>query len=695
MSDKKYNTSSSGNSQSTLDKIRFTRDFDLYLDMLNPLKSKYMIILCLKDTTGHNIPEKTVEKIRSLGFSNFNAESDMRYVGILSNGTVSCDSITKAGGHTVGFDGSISKTKILVSFENNNEAEIKINGQDHSLNDKGVNIAVYDLKNQQIIDVSCYSAIDENPTFYHFNFYYDKQYIDTHIYVPETYKDFVTLPMRRSYFSNRSLKVREVEKGIFLQNKSYMMFDKRFHEEEEFETNGGICDENFNFIAGHQLLNPRRTEDDGRHIWGSYRVEPEELTYIDETVLYGGTLTEHPGHLIAECFADRLWWIAENPDSNIKIAIELIWRTAIWASGKISFVMELLDAFGISEDRLIIIDKPTQFKKILVPDQSAIPLNYCIPYEFTSAFIKPFQHTSKRLTPGKYKKIYLTKSKSVKSNIIGEDYFIDFFEKKGFKIIHPEDHTMKEKAELMYGADEVVTIDGTSSLFTVFCKPSVRLTVLTRRMNYWDTPQQLINEALGIKEFFLVNISGNFLDNFSDDAFNNYILGMMFGYATKEFAKYVKYVYNEELDITPEESLKKYAYDYFTFFPRYYIEPFIFPTVRNIKMTDILRGMSEVFLGKELDTSKLDFLTGDEIRCQKLENRIQAVEEATEEKVKLLTDKAKEFINENANLKQTIAQLQAENQQLAKEKAELTAYMAEISSLLDALEAGGGLPAGE
>ena len=694
MSDKKH----SSNATSTLEEFKLTRDFGFYLDMLDPLKKKYMIILCLKNTTGQNIPETTAEKIRNLGFSNFNTEPDMQYVGIWSNSTVSLDSLTKADEYTVGFDGSISKTKILVSFENK-EAEIKINGEEQSLNDKGINIAVYDLKNQQIIDVSCYNAAEGRPTFYHRNLYYDRQYINTHIYIPESHKDSVTLPLKKSYFSPRSLNIREVERGIFLPTQLVCESDEEtdgyFPKVEHLRSYGGICDESLNFVAGHQLFSPRDIDADNRHIWDSYEVEPGEVTYIDETVLYGGTLTEHPGHLIAECFADRLWWIAENADSDIKIAVEIIWSNSVWTLGKISFVMELLDIFGISEDRLIIVKKPTQFKKIIIPDQSAIPLNYCLPYDFTNGYIKPFQHITKRLTPGKYKKIYFTKSRAPKNNVIGEEYFIDFFEKKGFKIIHPEEHTMKEKAELMYGADEVITIDGTSSLFTVFCKPSVRLTVLTRRMECWDTPQQLINEALGIKEFFLVNISGNFLDNFSDDAFNNYALGMMLASVTKEFAKYVKYVYNEELDITPEESLKKHLYDYFTRFPKYYTQSSFFPIVSNIKMTDILQSMGQVFSGEDLDLSSPVFLTDDEKRIKELERRLCEEKEVSEGKIKLLTDKAKEFIDEISALKQAIAQLQAKNQQLIKEKAELTAYMTEISSLLDALEAGGGLTAGE
>ena len=669
-----------------LKNFKYTRDFDLYLDMLNRLKSKYLIVLCLKSTTGQNISEQTAEKIRSFGFSQFTTEPGMKYLGIVSKGVVSCDSPSAEYKPPSGFEGTISGVKLFISFKDK-EAEIRINGTDQSLNDKGINIAVYDLKKAETIDVSCCNACKGNPTFYHRNFYYDEQYIKSHIYMPESYIESVTLPLRRSYFSNRKLNVKEVERGIFLPTQGVMEVDKYTNQMKEYKAYGGICDENFNFIAGHQLFNTRDIDLDARHISDSYKVEPEKITYADETVLYGGTLTEHPGHLIVECFADRLWWIAQNADSDIKIAIEIIWGTGKAGSAYNSFVAEMLEAFGIPRERVIIITGPVMFKKIIVPDQCAVPLNYCFPYEFTKEYILPFQHITKQLAPGKYKKIYLTKSKALKSNVVGEEYFIDFFEKRGFKIIHPEDYTMKEKAELMYGADEVVTIDGTSSLFTVFCKPTVRLTILTRRMDFWDTPQQLITEALGIKDFFLVNTSGNFLDNFSDDAFINYARGMTIAYATKEFKEYVKYVFNEELDITPEESLKKHLFDYLTYFPEYYSKFPAFSSVSNIKMTDILRSMSEVFLGKKLDTGDLVFLTDEELSVKRLELQLKDERETNAERIKQVSDKAKELVDEITSLKQSLAQRDAEIDRLRKENSELSSYMAEISQLLDALEA--------
>ena len=687
MSGKKNNRSALPNSANAksaecLEKLKLTRDLEVYLDLLDAVKSEYLMILCLNDTSDHNISGKTAEKIRSLGFLNYTAKPDTKYVGISVNGRIVCDHASGADRPPLRFETDISGTNLSVSFEKN-EVEININGVDRALNGKGLNIAVYDLKKSDTEDVSCYDASGDKPEFYHCNRHYDRQYIDSHIYTPESCKKLVALPLRRSYFSNRKLNVREVKGGIFL--------PRRFL---HGKTYGGVCDENFDFVAGHQLHNVRNTRHDDRHIAGSYEAADKDIAYVDETVLYGGTMIEHPGHMIAESFADRMWWLAQNADSDIKIAVEIIWGKTVFSAEYSSFVMEFFDAFGVSRDRIIVIEKPTRFKSIIVPDQSAIPLNYCFPYEFTSEYIKPFQHITKRLTPGKYKKIYLTKINTQQKNIAGEEFYIDFFEKKGFKIIHPEEYTIKEKAELMYGADEVVTVDGTNSLFTVFCKPTVRLTILVRRLDFWDTPQQLINEAVGIKEFFLVNAAGGFLDGFSDDPFPIYAGGMTFLSVTEEFKKYVKYVYNEELDIDPREALKNGLYDYLSLFTAHYSDPTNFRIVKDIKMIDVLRGISEIVFGRSLDAGRFEITTAEK-RIKKLMQRQSEDNEANAEKIKLITDKENGYIGEIAALKRSIARLEAENEQLRKEKSEMVAYVDEINSLLDSLEREGDPPAEE
>lgn len=649
------------NAEECLDNLKYTRDFGIYLDMLNALKDKYLIILCLKDTTDQKVSEELIGKIHSFGFAKYTADPGMKYVGISNHGSIICDVASPADRPPVYFEGTVEGAKLYFSFEGK-EVEIRVNDEDQSMYDRGLNFVVFDCESMSTVEACCYDASVERPTFYHRNLNFNKQYVDSHIYMPEKYMDTVTLPMRRSYFSNRKLGVREVENGIFLTN-------KRVGE----EVYGGVCDEEFNFIAGHQVFSPHDSyEDDPRHIRDSYEPPVGRIKYMNETVLYGGSMLDHPGHLITEGFADRVWWIAKHADSDLKIAVELFQ----WTDEYESLAMELFDAFGISNDRIILIKKPTKFKKIIIPDQSSFPVFFSFPYDFTAEFTQTFEYIKSRLTPGKDKKLYLTKSHTLKGNIIGEEFFIDFFRKKGFRIVVPEEYTIKEKAEMMYGADEIVTVDGTNEMFSIFCKPTVKVTILTRYFNFWNSPQQLVTESVGIKDFFMINASGNFLRN-TIDTIRDFAWGISLLCVTKEFKKYVKDVYDEELDITPEESLKNNLYEFLAYLPEYYrsdLRWYNF-SAKKITFLDILKSTSEVFLREEFSTGGFDLstekdkLTHEIKRLEKENAHFIKENEEYSEKVRLLSDKAKEFIDENAVLKRYIAQLEAEIRLLCDEKS--------------------------
>lgn len=574
-----------------LNELRFTRDFDLYLDMLSVLKDRLLIILNITggDRGISNLP---IKKLHNLGFLTLSPESRL-YIGIINKGSVIFDNCSTKQDVDICFEKTVENLSLVVSSKSadGDICEIIINSENYSLNERGLNFVVYNCDNNSIVDSSCYDVYLPKPTFYHCNLFFNDRYIDTYIYMPQKFIKHFAPTFKHSYFSNRKLNAFEAEKAIILPNSDI-----------NGKTYGGVCDENFNLISGHQIFD---TPLKSRHIWGSYRVPKDAVEYIDETVVYGGTMVNHPGQLVVESFADRIWWFLNNDDSKIKIAVVSIWSNTVWASEYAFFVKQFLSAFGLKDDRVIYIKKATQFKKVIIPDQSSIPIKLFSPYEFTNEYIQVFRHIRNNTIPAEYKKIYLTKKHTAKKNVIGEDYFIDFYKNKGFEIIAPEEYTISEKASLMYGADEVVTLDGTNSIFTVFCKPSVKLTILAKEYNNWNYVQHLITEAVGIKEFYLVNVSVNFLENnFSD--------GLSLICVTDEFKRYVKDVFNEELDITPKESLKGCLYDYLEYFPKHFSVPYNFNFIKNQKMLTVLQNISEIFVGKEFDTSQIDIITNED-----------------------------------------------------------------------------------
>lgn len=575
-----------------LNALKGIRDIEKYIDALSVLKDRFLITLSVKDTPGHRVPEEAFKKIRELGFTNLTKKFQYTYIGVINRGGIVYDKCGGTKGEELLFESGIENFLVSVksSATNKGVSEIKINGIDYSMNYRGWNIVVYDHDNERIVDSVTYDSWAEYPEFYHKNFYFDDEFFDSRFFISDKYKKLWTEPFTKSCYSNRTLKVQEIENGIFLPLKGSYKALK-----------GGVCDENFNFICGHDIFRKKK----GRYIWGSYKVSSEELDYIDETVVYGGSMLDHPGHLIAEYFANRIWWYVQNPDSKLKIAVQ-----AFDGDGSAKFIKEFLRCFGFTDEQIIFVEKPTKFKNIIVPEQSALALEWSNPsYEYTQEFISVFKHMAKDIKPSEYKKIYFTKSLNIRGNIIGEKYFADFYADKGFTIIDPADYTLKEKISFMLGCDEFVTSIGTSALYAVFCKPSVKLTLLSRINTNGYSHVCSICEAAGIKDIYCVDVSLNFLHK-------NFVYGISLMGVTDSFKKYVKAVYGEEHPITTEESIKNNLWEYLSYFPEYYSSTDKiwgrsnqFNSIKNQKMLTVLQMISEVFLGKEFDTTGLDLTT--------------------------------------------------------------------------------------
>ena len=639
------------NFEERLNNLLNTRDITVYLECLLALREKYLIVAAVKDTLGSNIPEKAFNILHEIGFTQITSVLHKMYVGVCGKGSVIADIAGERPDDVVAFDGNFDGVGLSVSsksWSKGNIGDILINGVNYSVNLRGLNLVVFDCEKSMVIDSVVYDSYVVKNTFYRRRVELDDKFFEEHFYVPEKYKTLWKDPYSIKYFSNRKLGCKTINNGIVLPNKTIngTLF-------------GGVCDENFNYISGHETFIPD-SEYLTRHISGGYKVPENEIDIIDETVIYGGTLIGHPGHLLIECFADRVWWLCENTGSNLKLAI-----TSIWDNGSIRFPLEILNLFGIPEERIIVCKKPTKFKSIIVPEQSQYMRTSYIPYDYTKEFVEVYKTIRNTLKPYPRKKIYFTKTKTRKSNIIGEDWFIEYYKNKGFEIINPEDHSMREKAEFLFDADEFVTQFGSNSHYALFCKPSVKLTLLSRLNNNAVSIQALLNEAAGITDFYCVDVSGNFLHK-------DMAHGISLMYVTDDFKKFVKKVYNEEINITPEESLKQVLFEYLESFPEYYSNNIAgFKSIKNQKMLTILQNMSEVFLGKEFDTSKLDLTTNEDV----LNNRVKHLSAELDRSKKRIIEL------ENSDIYKAAKLIEATNTKIEKQIAELGEEMHNMRDL--------------
>ena len=123
--------------------------------------------------------------------------------------------------------------------------------------------------------------------------------------------------LRDGKLSDRKLGVKTIERGIILPVRR-----------TEGKCSGGVCDQDFNFVAGYTRFNPVKKNSAWINVQGSYEVAREDIFQLDEDVIFGGMLTGHFGHFVTECWS-RLWFVIQSSGGGIKYYSSYTPRTDI------------------------------------------------------------------------------------------------------------------------------------------------------------------------------------------------------------------------------------------------------------------------------------------------------------------------------------------------------------------------------
>ncbi|MBR1581308.1 MAG: glycosyltransferase family 61 protein [Selenomonadaceae bacterium] len=349
----------------------------------------------------------------------------------------------------------------------------------------------------------------------------------------------------KNYYSKRLPSVQTLADGIILPAKMKPIKD-------EHRYKGGVCDRDFKFVAGYSNIAPGKLNG-----WccldESYTVERKEIVECDEEVIWGGALICHFGHFITESMS-RMWYVAEHPELTQRVAFVKVntWKVGDW-------IYQFLDLLGLPKDRVLIIDKPTQFRSIIIPDQSSR-----IKFNYNDKLLVPFKKMASSVTPRDIKKIFLTRGKDLKSQmyLANADYFEEFYRQRGYEIVAPEKLSAAEQVALITGAEEIVCHMGTLAHWSLFSRPNVKWTFLTR-VDSFTSRQCLINVATGI-DWYLVSTSMNFMH--SDQGGGVCLIG-----ATEYWRQYVLDHHHEQLG---EERIPSWVFDdYVRHWTQYFLKP--------------------------------------------------------------------------------------------------------------------------
>ena len=333
---------------------------------------------------------------------------------------------------------------------------------------------------------------------------------------------------------------------------------RRVNQEGTVTCEGGVCDENFNFLAGYTDFGKFRVTPILKY---DHAYVPDKVAYLDETVIFSGELNRQFGHFITDSMT-RLWYAASHPEQEYKVALllhphwnwkgsnlcnscylkflDLLGIRRNWSGENLtsSYYLKFLQLLGIKKERIIIVKNPCKFKRVIVPKLSVYWHGDVYNPEL---FNIVYDQAKSTITPKKHKKLYLSRSRLPLKSLANESYFEDFFKTRGFVVIYPEQLPIEEQLAYVAGAEEIACSMGTLSHWALFARPHARLICLLRYYYGAVIGLQLLIDRVKNLETVFINTSLDFLP-MSKSAFFNHLIG-----PTQPWKQFVKDEYGIEI----------------------------------------------------------------------------------------------------------------------------------------------------
>ena len=356
------------------------------------------------------------------------------------------------------------------------------------------------------------------------------------LYIDEPMRKVYEEYDKKNYFKKKKLKIIEVENATIYPPK------KRFGQWEPLCGNGGVLDSNNNYIKE----SAQTAENMYDRVNGIYKYN-KDIEYRDETVIYANHFMKHWGHFLIDVIG-RLWYT----NKKYKYVFTSSFGQELKIDGPFK---DFLNYLGITEKDIIIINKPTKFKKVIIAETSIVPGDYYTK-EYPDIFKTVVKNCPKEET--NVDKIYFSRRNfnRAQNKETGEEVIEDFFVENGFTPVSPEKLSLKEQINYLQNAKEIVAINGTLPHNIMFAKESTKLIMLNKTYS--------INH-----HSFLINQASKCDATYID--VHKSLLPILYGYGPfiikftdnlKKFAKDNKYVLNVKEEPKDKYENLKYILKY-------------------------------------------------------------------------------------------------------------------------------------
>jgi len=234
---------------------------------------------------------------------------------------------------------------------------------------------------------------------------------------------------------------------------------------------------------------------------GAYHLELTAEHHFSSAI-YGGFLVDHYGHFLLEGLA-RLWSLS-------KIEAPILFQTPPGLNKITSlpkYMQEIFGLLGVSE-KVVLVDRPVSVETLYIPDAANVLDGY-----ISKEFLRSVALNCTETTSLKTDLVYFSRSKLEAGVISDESRLEEVLKKNGYKIIHPEDFSVKEQIEIISSCKVLMGFVGSAFHTMVLCNSFPEKVVYLQRMKSLNSNFKEIDHHLGINSLYLDTV-------ISDNGFN-------------------------------------------------------------------------------------------------------------------------------------------------------------------------------
>lgn len=202
------------------------------------------------------------------------------------------------------------------------------------------------------------------------------------------------------------------------------------------------------------------------------------------TVCWGHEITDH---------LRGLWFYFDKRFAHLKklkIAFVLSFWTAQTPPSQNFW--QLLESLGIPREKFLLIDKPTRFARVFVPDAcfGMVDKKYCYTQEFVNLInrlpnLQPPENVN-------IEKVYFSRLAFQSPKDFNEIELENLFYNQGFSIIYPEQLDFLSQLAILQNCTIFAATDGSIAHNSLFLKPGTR-TIICRKTRHFTAHQIIIN----------------------------------------------------------------------------------------------------------------------------------------------------------------------------------------------------------